>query len=661
MLPRILLGSCLSLLAACSCEGAAPNPSGDGGTPAGDGGQLPPGTVALHIDPRGASLSTDGLTPATQRFAVTAEKADHSREDVTGRAGYQLSNTGLGQVSAGLFTSGLRGGASDLVASLGGLSATATITVRLSKVEIGMGVPSDPGGIFAGAPSDPRRAPELVYPNDGVLLPSNLGAVEVHYRRGNRSNQLFEISFSGAGSTFTAYVRCTALANGCLYTPSAAAWTVIAESNRGGAPVIVKVRGTDDRGTAVGASAEARLHISAAPVQGGLYYWTTSNGTGIMRVDFGSPQPPERFYPFSGGGCHGCHALSRNGRHMTVSVNGQFDGRISIVDVAARTRLIDESADQREQFQSWNPAGDRFAGVWADGNPVDTNIRIRDGRSGAVLETIPIGFEPDHPDWSPRGDRILFTKVTHHETTQRPGRGGISYVEALAGGGWSAPRELIAPADGVNHYYPSYAPDAQFFIYDRSTCDRGSTYGGECDADADDSAKLFAMKSEGGAAVELAKANAPGVADGTKTTLCNTFPRWAPFTDPRRADGSGRVMWFTFSSRRAYGLREPGGGDMWIWMAAIDPDAVLAGNDGSYAAFALPFQDLGTSNHIAQWTTQIVPPVGTDGGVDPGNGGDGGAACLGIGEICSPTADRCCSGTVCAQNGPDIFLCRPNF
>ena len=35
-----------------------------------------------------------------------------------------------------------------------------------------------------------------------------------------------------------------------------------------------------------------------------------------------------------GGGCHGCHALSRNGRHMTVSVNGQRDGRISIVDVA---------------------------------------------------------------------------------------------------------------------------------------------------------------------------------------------------------------------------------------------------------------------------------------------------------------------------------------
>ena len=217
------------------------------------------------------------------------------------------------------------------------------------------------------------------------------------------------------------------------------------------------------------------------------------------------------------------------------------------------------------------------------------------------------------------------------------------------------------PLSGPNTVDPSFHRDIEPLLQKR--CQNCHHEGGIAPMPLTnyDSAKLFAMKSEGGAAVELAKANAPGVADGTKTTLCNTFPRWAPFTDPRRADGSGRVMWFTFSSRRAYGLREPGGGDMWIWMAAIDPDAVLAGNDGSYAAFALPFQDLGTSNHIAQWTTQIVPPVGTDGGVDPGNGGDGGAACLGIGEICSPTADRCCSGTVCAQNGPDIFLCRPNF
>ena len=48
-------------------------------------------------------------------------------------------------------------------------------------------------------------------------------------------------------------------------------------------------------------------------------------------------------------------------------------------------------------------------------------------------------------------------------------------------------------------------------------------------------------------------------------------------------------------------------------MFAVDPDKVLAGQDGSYPAFVLPFQDFTTSNHIAQWTEAIVgsnaPPV----------------------------------------------------
>ena len=45
-------------------------------------------------------------------------------------------------------------------------------------------------------------------------------------------------------------------------------------------------------------------------------------------------------------------------------------------------------------------------------------------------------------------------------------------------------------------------------------------------------------------------------------------------------------------------------------MAAIDPDKIADGEDGSFAAFALPFQDITTSNHIAQWTTKVVGPIG---------------------------------------------------
>jgi hypothetical protein len=45
---------------------------------------------------------------------------------------------------------------------------------------------------------------------------------------------------------------------------------------------------------------------------------------------------------------------------------------------------------------------------------------------------------------------------------------------------------------------------------------------------------------------------------------------------------------------------------MLIWMVAVEPDKALAGEDPSAAAFAIPYQDLDTSNHIAQWTEKII-------------------------------------------------------
>src|SRR5262249_45221886 len=164
----------------------------------------------------------------------------------------------------------------------------------------------------------------------------------------------------------------------------------------------------------------------------------------------------------------------------------------------------------------------------------------------------------------------------------------------------------------------------------------------------------------GGGKIDLAKTNAPGIEDMGATDLSNTFPKWAPFVDARKADGSGHLMWLTFSSRRQYGLRTIQGTNLLIWMVAIDPDAILRGEDGSYPAFALPFQDLTTSNHIAQWTARVVP-TGEDGGTpDPAHGSDGGS-CLSIGDMCDPNDNRCCAGQACSENGPGIFLCKPSF
>lgn len=509
------------------------------------------------------------------------------------------------------------------------------------------------GTLFGGTPTG--TAPELLYPLDGVMLPPSLPPFEVHSRLAGDRQGILQLLVEGAPGRWEVYTQCQDLQGGCLVTLPDETWQDLKTRAKGRGPLTLTLAAADEAAQSFARSAPLTLSIAAAPVTGGLYYWTTSGGTAIMRVDFGEQIGPlERYFPFEGGGCYGCHALSRNGRRMTVSQNGQNDGRVTIVDVAAGRIDVRPQDDLREQFQSWAPDNQRFAGIWSDGPQPDTQIRIRDGDTGQILQRIELGVEPSHPDWSATGDRIAFTWVTRHQTSQRPGRGGIAQVVSDGAGGWQSHEVLVPPEDGKNRYYPAYAPDGTFIIYDESTCAGGEIYNGDCDGDADPSATLWAVLPDR-SRVALGHVNAPGPADSTDQ-LAQTFPKWAPFVDPRTADGEGRLMWFTFSSRRTYGLhpqsRSGNQIGQLIWMAAVDPQAILRGEDGSFAPFALPFQDLTTSNHIAQWTAEVVPVD-----PDPTNPND----CPETGEICDPAGTPCCGIGMCSDNGNGVFICRPSF
>ncbi len=650
--------ACAALfLSACS-DAPPPIPVPDAGpmVPPTDAGPIVPPAdagpdlelVSLRIDPGMLSLVIDGRTPAIQALSVWGTDPAGDERDVTGLATFSLLDGSLGRFRGREFTSALKGGDTTIEAQVGALSASIPLRIDVQDTVFVGTVPTDAETLFGGASDDPGRAPQIVYPNEGVVLPPNLGAIEIHYLAGSASNTLFHLRLQSPRAQVQMYARCTPLGVGCLLTIDGALYATLASTNGGRPPVQVTVTGTDDAGTASGRSAVLHLGFAPAPVVGAIYYWTTTN-SGIMRVEFGSKLPPERFFPFEGNTCYGCHALSRNGKRMALSVGGNSRADLTLVDVGAKAVTLEPSTANQEQFQSWNPTSDKFVGVWADTNPVDTNLRIRDGISGALLETIALGVEPTHPDWSASGTHIVFTEVTSHQATFRPGRGGISYVQTQPNGGWSGPTRLLEAADGLNRYYPTYSPDGQLVVFNESQCPPGQNYTAACDADSDPSAKLWALPAAGGAPISLAKANAPGIQDQGRANLTNSYPKWAPFVDPRDAQGGGRLMWMTFSSRRNYGLRTPDGSNTLIWMTAVDPDEVLAGRDGSAPAFALPFQDLGTSNHIAQWAAQIAP--------DPMEPTD----CLSAGDPCDPSNSLCCAGTQCTEQGPNIYLCRPQF
>jgi len=613
--------------------------------------------VALRVAPDRAEI--DVLTGETLALRAVEQRASGAEQDVTSDVAWRTVPPSLGSVLGGVFTPSGPAGTATVTARWRGLSATTVVRLRLSTVvveppEPGQAeLPDDPAAIISTATSSERGRPRIVYPLDGVLLPRNLGQIDVHFRPGR--HELFEVSFRSPEIDVRFYTRCRPLEEGCRFDLDETLYAQIAEAAAGRAPVAVQVRGTDDEGQLVGASEVIEVSFSADPVEGGLYYWAT-NAESIMRVDFGAGNEPERFFPFGDTDtCFGCHALSPDGERMSLSRNGQWNGELYLLDVSSGELIMDGTTGDEEQFQSWSPDSTRFAAIYGDGDREDLHdeIRIRSGETGEILERIDLGHEPTHPDWSPRGDRIAYTRVTESNTSQRPGRGGISYIEDL-GDGWSSPQTLIEPEDGLNYYNPAHAPDGSFLVFNRSVCPGGGIYGSACDADADPSAILLAISADGGPMIELERANAGGPEDGDRVDLAHTFPRWAPFVGDRRADGSGRIMWLTYSSRRRYGLHPlpevdkslPG---QLMWMAAVDPDAIHRGEDGSFPAFALPFQDLSTSNHIGQWTRRVVP---TD--PDPGGGGsdagvDAGPRCRTRGESCA--AGSCCSGLVCRDRG----------
>jgi hypothetical protein len=580
-----------------------------------------PAITSLRIEPPLATVTVQMGVPAMQQFRAFGKMADGTETDVSTRITWTVNRrTLVPSIVNGLAqTSATAGGAVNVFAQNGSTSGSATLMIRFSAVNLVAGggnvppLPADPGHSFAST-SDDTRAPQLVYPNDGVLVPPNLNGIEVHYRRGSAMNALFEIAFASESTDVRVYTRCEPLEDGCVYRPDATVWRQIAETNRGLSGVTVNVRGTDDAGTGVGKSAAVKLTFSKDDVRGGLYYWSTTLKS-ILRWDFGSTSQTAAetvVSPGDGDGstCVGCHSLSRDGFKLVATLGGQNDGRILLWDIANKVAFAKPFSQQRSQFESWNPDGTQFVGMYGDkAHTGPSNLMMFDGTTALKTGEIDLGgLRADHPDWSADGNRIVFTSVdtAGTYTDQKPQKSGLAYIDKTAAG-WGAPVSLLPAVSGKNRYYPAIAPTNTLLLFNESSCGTGGS-GPDCDADTDPSAMLWSMPLPAGATaspVALTRANAPGVNDAGKTNLTNTYPKWSPFIF--QLDEFNKVLWATFSSTRRYGLY-PDRSMLYIWMVAVNPSQA-AGGDPSSTAFCLPFQALDTSNHIAQWTTAAVPII----------------------------------------------------
>lgn len=610
----------LALLVALALTALACGDAGD--PPVADANTSP--LVEITVTPADQELVIDGSEPASASYTAIGRFEDGHTEDISDRVGFSLADGTLGSFLGRDFKSTLtHGGRTKVVAGYAGVTGETSLTLVMRQRYAdpsATNLPPNPSGAFGG-PADAARAPDVVYPNDGVLLPPNLSLLEVHFLPG-ANNTLFEITFENAVTDVKVYTRCTLpMNNGCIYTPDATVWRWLADTNRGGDTVKVRTRATDDAGTGVGTSTDISLAFSFEDVKGGIYYWKASGGSSVMRYDFGNVNQtaaesfvgPEK----ADGKCVGCHALSRDGTKMVASAGGWDVEDSLLVDVATANRM---ATPGKTAFASWNPSGTQYVGVFAFTGTPTHNLMLFDGTTGVQTGTIDVGAtetaSTSHPDWSADGTRIAYVRqggaYEGGVNNQRFYQGSISMVSDQGGGTFGGDTTIVPAVSGKNRYYPSFSPDGNLLVFNESTCSAGAT-GVDCNADSDPTASVFVVAPQAGATpVELATANAPGKTD-TGTALTNSWPKWAPFEFQRTQQLGTRLMWLTFSSSRNFGLRAPPAGTSaesasgtLLWMVAIDPEKAALGQDPSYAAFALPFQDVTSSNHIAQWTEEIV-------------------------------------------------------
>ena len=554
-------------------------------------------TATLSIGPATSDLMITPTTPATVDYTATLTFPDGKKKDVTADTTFTIDST-FGTFSAATLTltgAGKTQVFGSWIASDGSQkTAMAEVIGRLTGTRLDPNLPSnfDPGW-FSG-PEDPSRAPTVVYPPPNVIMPRNIGDFEVHWTDASM-NDVFEISLTTEFVSLKVYVPG---GNGVAAAGPEPSWmnflpaewqTAVGNENA----VQFQVRGVNSMNpTSVGSAPPQLVKLSNEAMLGGLYYWASAGSTspeGIYRHDMSKPgQPAEQYLTKAqtSDRCVACHVLSRDGTEMAVTWDGG-NGNSNLLDVATTTLAPEQAGANAWNFGTFTPDGKQFLGVK---NGV---LTVRDYATQAVLATMSSAGYVTHPDLSADGTKLVYVRPA-----VTPGsdwafdQGGI-FERTFDEGSLSFGPEQQLFVDGNNNYYPSFSPDGQWILFNHAPAG-GSAYNNA-------NASLFVMKADGSAApIELATAN-------FGAGLTDSWGRWAPFSQTLGANDQ-QMYWITVSSKRDFGVRLFGVAQPQIWMSAFIPDLAAAGMDPSTPAFRLPFQNIDSNNHIAQWTQQVVAP-----------------------------------------------------
>ena len=368
--------------------------------------------------------------------------------------------------------------------------------------------------------------------------------------------------------------------------------------------------------------------------------------------------------------CVGCHTVSRDGRRLAAGYDGE---RLREISIPTREVLIPRGAipgppagknempkppgmmqpmmmpepmmpvpgapEMRGPDYGWgtfDPSGTRL--LYADKGKLSVIDADSGEPRGAVA--LPEGASASHPDWSPDGRFVAVSYQAKGKLNNKEVKGSsIARLAVLEDGTFGPPEILVQSAgDDDTLSFPAHSPDSRWIAFARS---RGKSKDNV-------TAELFVVAADGQSApIALARANHRVRDQDDVPDTGSIMPTWAPST---RAD----TFWLAFSSVRDYGEQRVGAERDQLWAAAIDPERIAQGQDPSYAAFWLPFQDLAENNHRAFWTlaTEDECPSAIEmcDGLD--NDCDGVVdemCCSPAPEVCGDEVDNDCNGVADEQ------------
>ena len=546
--------------------------------------------ATLSIEPAAVELLILNDTPATQDYKAILTFPDGSTEDVTEETFFSVDAAfgSFNEAQVAIVTAGktsVFGQRDDKV-------GTGQITANLKSVRVDPSLDPNTPDLFSGT-EDPALAPVVIYPADDVVMPRNVGDFEAHWVDSS-GNNVFELSLK------TEYSDVRVYGPGANGNPAAGPMPTFAGflATEWLAAVGLQqnaryqVRGVSTAAPGpVGAGPARTVQLTNEALEGGIYYWaaaSTNGPDGIYRHDVAKAgQAAEEYFtrnqtPLDVNGnrrCVACHVLSRDGTKMAVTYDGG-DSLGTIVDVASRTPQAD--------FVRWN-----FATFTPDGSQLlavhQGTLTVRSSADQSVLATMTAAGPVSHPDLSPDGTRLVYVR--------EPGgadwafSSGQLFTRTYDQAARTFGPETPLVTDAGNNFYPSWSPDGQWVMFNRDA-GNGSAYDNA-------NGSLFVIKADGtGTPIELTSANE---ANG----LTNSWGRWAPFQQTVGINNEP-IFWVTVSSKRNFGVRLVNVGRPQIWMTPFFPNRAMQVSDPSVSAFRLPFQNIDSNNHIAQWTERVV-------------------------------------------------------